>query len=153
MEDETGKLIELRDNVVLPSEVTQPILGYGRLMEGGWSICATAKTLRNGDYAVPIHMQNRGIVMKGSVHALRSSESAAEGLKAELVLLLEKVARDQVGWKKHDQLWIGVHIDHKYQNSSLHSWHRSELGVEPNHFGSTEGSVGACANLSTSSDA
>jgi len=39
LEDKNGAEIEVRDNVVLSDEISQPVLSFGRLMNAGWSIC------------------------------------------------------------------------------------------------------------------
>lgn len=39
LEDKNGAAIQLRNNVVLSDEISQPTLSFGRLTHAGWSIC------------------------------------------------------------------------------------------------------------------
>ena len=82
LQDASGTEIELQDNVVFSSEISQPILSYGRLMNAGWSICAEHRCLKNGNYEIPLEFQNNSLVVKGHVRSVDVGamlNSSAEG--------------------------------------------------------------------------
>ena len=111
-----GTEIELRDNIVFSSEITQPILSYGRLMDAGWSICAKNKCLKNGIYEVPLEFQNHSLVVKGHVRKVCAPVQEIRGVKAILTPRLQNYAEHGFGWNKEGNRWIGFYLSAQYQD-------------------------------------
>ena len=126
LDDINGAEVELIDNVVFSSQVTQPILSYGRLMSAGWSIDAETRCLRNGNYSIPVELQNNSVVVRGSVRSITTSTAGASSpmsrplvvrsLKAELTDGLKGYVEQAFGWHKDGSRWVGVHLSDRYQD-------------------------------------
>ena len=53
-----GKSVTLRETVALSDQISQPILCFGRLLEGGWSVNGVEQTLTHANgVAVPIELR------------------------------------------------------------------------------------------------
>ena len=62
-----GQSVVLKEKVTFSDMVNQPILSFGRLMRGGWSIDGQRQCLRNGSLEVPLAFQNQSLVVEASV--------------------------------------------------------------------------------------
>ena len=65
LKDITGKTICLKERVALSSRVSQPIISFGHLLEGGWSIDGREQALTHSLGAhIPVELQNRSLVVQ-----------------------------------------------------------------------------------------
>ena len=116
--DINGVKIELRDTVMFSHEVHQPILSYGRLMDAGWSICAETRCWKNGQYYVPVEMQNHSVVVQAKVRAISEVEptGCVRAVQVELTEGLQNYVDNAFGWSREGSRWIGVHLSNTYQD-------------------------------------
>ena len=71
LKDITGKTICLKERVALSSRVSQPIISFGHLLEGGWSIDGREQALTHNFGAhIPVELQNRSLVVQGTIRVL-----------------------------------------------------------------------------------
>jgi len=71
LKDITGKTICLKERVALSSRVSQPIISFGHLLEGGWSIDGREQALTHSLGAhIPVELQNRSLVVHGTIRVL-----------------------------------------------------------------------------------
>lgn len=144
--DNRGIGMELIENVVFSPEVTQPILSYGRLMNAGWSIDAQQQCLRNGDYAVPLMLQNNSLVVEARVRTITSSTCTSlpmevRSMKAVFTSGLQGYVDTGFGWNREGARWIGVHLSNKYQDPIYITgidmeveWHRATVIKKDNEW-------------------
>ena len=68
--DMHGHSVVLKETVALGDRISQPILCFGKLLEGGWSINGVEHTMthRSG-VAIPIDMQNRSMTIWLGAHS------------------------------------------------------------------------------------
>ena len=68
LKDVSGSTVILRERVAVSKHVSQPILSFGRLLEGGWSIdgCQQALTHHAGAN-IPVELQNKSLMVQGTI--------------------------------------------------------------------------------------
>ena len=119
-EDENGKHIQIYDKAHFSNGISQPILSFGKLLEGGWSIdgaqCAMTYGVEGSKLRIPLRLQNKSLTAGGYVRAIAVGPHVVRMLEAKLAGDLEQKVKQQVGWKQGDNRWIGVHVDKKMQN-------------------------------------
>ena len=95
-----SKEVILRESAIFSSKASQPILCYGRLLEHGWGINGREQLLENGDLQVPLHLQNKSLVVHGRVRVIKDNDE--DCLEVQVPEALEQSA----GWKfnKHGML-------------------------------------------------
>jgi hypothetical protein len=112
----------LRERVAVSKHVSQPILSFGRLLEGGWSIdgCQQALTHHTGAN-IPVELQNKSLMVQGRIRVLRESCDVVDmHVRAIQADVMEHVVEGRVGWDldAYGQ-GLGRHFDNKYQDPSL----------------------------------
>ena len=126
--DETGRQVVLREHVAISSSVHQPILCFGRLMENGWGVNASEQNLVHATgVKIPIELQNKSMVVKGSIRAISCDEGSGEhpGQASVMVRAVKATVRDDVlhghvGWSLDETgLGIGRHFAENYQDPTL----------------------------------
>ena len=126
--DETGRQVVLREHVAISSSMHQPILCFGRLMENGWGVNASEQNLVHATgVKIPIELQNRSMVVKGSIRAISCDEGSGEhpGQASIMVRAVKATVRDdvlhgRVGWTLDETgLGIGRHFAETYQDPTL----------------------------------
>ena len=126
--DETGRQVVLREHVAISSSVHQPILCFGRLMENGWGVNASEQNLVHATgVKIPIELQNKSMVVKGSIRAISCDEGSGEhpGQASVMVRAVKATVRDDVlhghvGWSLDETgLGIGRHFAETYQDPTL----------------------------------
>ena len=123
LKDITGRTICLRERVAISSRVSQPILSFGRLMENGWTIDGRTQALTHTFGAhVPVELQNKSLVVQGTVRVLRETSAAADVFQVRAIQadVMDYVVNGQVGWQL-DQYGkgIGRHFAEHFQDPSL----------------------------------
>ena len=74
--DQHGRSVILKESVALSSQISQPILCFGHLMENGWGISSREQTLvHESGISIPIEMQNRSMSVRGWIRVLRTSSA------------------------------------------------------------------------------
>ena len=135
-EAENGKEIQVFEKAHFSSGITQPILSFGRLMESGWGISDHSLVYGVGkkEIRIPLRLQNKSLVAEGSVRAISAEPQTIRVLEAKLKQDLEEKIKYQVGWRKAEDRWIGVHLGKTFQSpqyvgdiSSTTSWKRTTL--------------------------
>ena len=77
--DQSGKLITLRERVAISSQVHQPILCYGKMLEAGWGIDPCEQTLvHSAGVKVPIELQNKSMVVKGWISVTNEASNETD---------------------------------------------------------------------------
>ena len=89
-----GREVLLKENVIFSSKVNQPTLCYGRLMELGWGINNREHMLENGDFKVPLNLQNRSLTVQGRIRVIR--DEGENCLEVQLPPAPEKESRRRV---------------------------------------------------------
>ena len=126
--DETGRQVVLREHVAISSSVHQPILCFGRLMENGWGVNASEQNLVHATgFKIPIELQNRSMVVKGSIRAISCDGGSGEHpgqasvmVRAVKATVREDVLHGRVGWNLDETgLGIGRHFSETYQDPTL----------------------------------
>lgn len=75
--DQYGRSVVLKETVAVSSQITQPILCFGHLLENGWGVNGREQTLVHGsDVRVPIEMQNKSMSIRGWSRFLREEPHA-----------------------------------------------------------------------------
>ena len=69
------KVMKFPCNVIFSSEVSQPILCYGRLMEHGWGINNREQMLENDDLNAPL-LQSRSLTVQGHIRIIRDEDES-----------------------------------------------------------------------------
>ena len=122
LKDVSGSTVILRERVAVSKHVSQPILSFGRLLEGGWSIdgCQQALTHHAGAN-IPVELQNKSLMVQGTIRVLRESCDVVDmHVRAIQADVMEHVVEGRVGWDldAYGQ-GLGRHFDNKYQDPSL----------------------------------
>ena len=126
--DETGRQVVLREHVAISSSVHQPILCFGRLMENGWGVNASEQNLVHATgFKIPIELQNRSMVVKGSIRAISCDGGSGEHpgqasvmVRAVKATVREDVLHGRVGCNLDETgLGIGRHFSETYQDPTL----------------------------------
>ena len=122
LKDVSGSTVILRERVAVSKHVSQPILSFGRLLEGGWSIdgCQQALTHHAGAN-IPVELQNKSLMVQGTIRVLRESCDVVDmHVRAIQADVMEHVVEGCVGWDldAYGQ-GLGRHFDNKYQDPSL----------------------------------
>ena len=144
-ETEEGKTVEVRDKAHFADGVSQPIISYGRLMQAGWDIDSANQSLVFGNggsrVRIPIALQNKSLVIHGTIRAIRVSPLTVRMLEAKFNEELEEKVQVQKGWKMVDRCWMGVHLSKNFQDPQLISgvdqsvdWLRTTLVKENNSW-------------------
>ena len=119
-EDENGKHIQIYDKAHFSDGISQPILSFGKLLEGGWSIdggqCAMTYGVEGSKLRIPLKLQNKSLTAEGYVRAIACGPHVVRMLEAKLNDDMEQKVKQQVGWKQMDNRWIGVRVGKKMQN-------------------------------------
>ena len=122
-EDENGKRIQIYDKAHFSDGISQPILSFGKLLEGGWSIDGGQRAMTYGvegsRLRIPLKLQNKSLTAEGYVRAIACRPHVVRMLEAKLNGDLEHKVKQQVGWKQVDNRWIGVRVGKKMQNPSM----------------------------------
>ena len=75
--DQYGRSVVLKETVAVGSQITQPILCFGHLLENGWGVGGREQTLVHGSgVSVPIEMQNKSMSIRGWIRFLREEPHA-----------------------------------------------------------------------------
>ena len=114
--DVQGKSVTLRETVALSNQITQPILCFGRLLEGGWSVNGVEQTLTHANgVAAPIELQNRSMTVKGWIRTIkeRGPEFFDMQIRAVSASVFEELTDARVGWNLNER---GVGIGKRYSN-------------------------------------
>ena len=86
-----------KENVIFSSKVSQPILCYGKLMEHGRWTNSREQMLENGDFKLPLNLQNRCLTVQGRIRVIRDEDEnylevqVREDLEKEPLLGQEEV--------------------------------------------------------------
>eukprot|EP00435_Cladocopium_sp_Y103_P061999 s1031_g23.t1 len=103
-------------------------------MSAGWNICAEDRSLKNGNYEIPIEFQNKGLVVKGHVRMVGTMPCSIRALKAEPTPGLQGYIDNAFGWNKERDRWVGIHLSTQCQNPLFVpnidytiEWHRTTL--------------------------
>ena len=119
LKDITGRTVCLRERVALSSRVTQPIISFGHLMEGGWSIDAREQALTHSLGAhVPLELQNRSLVVQGTIRVFKERSKLqmifmSEPSKQMSCNMLLKVMLDGIWTTTAEELADTMRIDTK----------------------------------------
>ena len=118
-----AKSVTLRETVALSDQIAQPILCFGRLLEGGWSVNGVEQTLTHANgVAVPIELQNRSMTVKGWIRTIkeRPSELSDLHLRAVSASVFEELTDARVGWKLNEHgVGTGKHYGNCFQDPTL----------------------------------
>ena len=132
---QSGVPVVLRERVVFSSEVSQPILCFGKLLQSGWSIDAEEQCLANQSVRVPLEFQNRSLVVQGTIRMVSEVPAVVRMLQVALGPQLLEFKDRTHGWhEENNEFWKGIHIGCNFQNpayvpglSQEHDWHRTTL--------------------------
>ena len=121
--DMHGHSVVLKETVALSDRISQPILCFGKLLEGGWSINGVEQTMthRSG-IAIPIEMQNRSMAIRGWVRMVKSQPEilGQVNIRAVRADVMDYLADMRVGWSLNgDGVGTGKHYASCYQDPSL----------------------------------
>ena len=123
LKDITGRTVCLRERVALSSRVTQPIISFGHLMEGGWSIDAREQALTHSLGAhVPLELQNRSLVVQGTIRVLQGEVKTADDFHVRAIQadVMQHVVEGNVGWDlDYYGRGVGRHYADRHQDPSL----------------------------------
>ena len=113
-----GREVEIKDKAHFADGISQPILSFGKLLESGWCIDGVQKHLTYGAVRIPLALQNKSLIVHGTIRACREVPCYIRCIDATLGPDLEQAANYQTGWKKADggDHWIGVHVGKCFQS-------------------------------------
>ena len=120
--DMQGRAIVLKDTVALSDQISQPILCFGKLMEGGWNVNGVQQTLTFGDIAIPIEMQNRSMTVRGWIRMVQHEPAITDSfdIRAVRADVLSSLTDLRVGWHLSPEgIGNGKHFANCYQDPTL----------------------------------
>jgi hypothetical protein len=123
LKDITGKTTCLKERVALSSRVSQPIISFGHLLEGGWSIDGREQALTHSLGAhIPVELQNRSLVVQGTIRVLHEEVHDKHDVHARAIQadVMQYVVEGNVGWSLDEfGRGIGRHFAEKFQDPTL----------------------------------
>lgn len=120
--DMQGRAIVLKDTVALSDQISQPILCFGKLMEGGWNVNGVQQSLTFGDIAIPIEMQNRSMTVRGWIRMVQHEPAITDSfdIRAVRADVLSSLTDLRVGWHLSPEgICNGKHFANCYQDPTL----------------------------------
>ena len=121
--DVRGKTVVLEETVALSNQITQPMLCFGRLLEGGWSVNGVEQTLTHANgVAVPNEFQNRSMTVQGWIRAIKGRPPDEHDLHLRVVSasVFEELTDARVGWNLNEHgVGTGKHYGNCFQDPTL----------------------------------
>ena len=121
--DQYGRAVVLKETVAVSSQITQPILCFGHLLENGWGVNGREQTLVHGSgISVPIEMQNKSMAVRGWIRVLREEPQALGPMVIRAVRadVWPDLTEMRIGWDLNAEgIGEGKHYGNCFQDPTL----------------------------------
>jgi hypothetical protein len=121
--DQYGRSVLLKETVAVSSQITQPILCFGHLLENGWGVNGREQTLVHGSgVSVPIEMQNKPMSIRGWIRFLCEEPHALRPMVIRAVRadVLPDLSDMRIGWNLNAEgIGRGKHYGSCFQDPTV----------------------------------
>ena len=121
--DQYGRAVVLKETLAVSSQINQPILCFGHLLENGWGVNGREQALVHGSgITVPIEMQNKSMAVRGWIRVLREEPQALGPMVIRAVRadVWPDLTDMRIGWNLNAEgIGKGKHYGSCFQDPTL----------------------------------